>query len=392
MSRILIVTWDGAGNLVSTLALARRLAQRGHDVRLLGHRSIHDRCGADGWRFLPFQHTVAHDSAAAHETDPSVLAREIWLSGEVARDVRDAIAREPADLLIGDCMLWTALCAGEAAGLPTVALFHGAYALFRGGPFVEALSRSLPALNAVRQHLGLRAITRLSDVHDACALSVVATPVEFEPDMPRPANVRFTGPLLDGPAITLRTDDVAITRDPDVRPLVVVSFSTSYQHQIPALQRILSALASLPVRVIATVGPAIDPSIMPAAANIEVVRYVPHDRLLPHASLVVTHAGLGTVMTTLAHGVPMLCLPLGRDQFFNAARVAALGVGRVLDANADERAIATAIQTMLADDQMRQAARRWPRTIAAYRQGTDAIAEIEAVAVGARVDVGCVEA
>jgi UDP:flavonoid glycosyltransferase YjiC (YdhE family) len=130
------------------------------------------------------------------------------------------------------------------------------------------------------------------------------------------------------------------------------------------------------VRVIATVGPAIDPSIMPAAANIEVVRYVPHDRLLPHASLVITHAGLGTVMTTLAHGVPMLCVPLGRDQFFNASRVAALGVGRVLDANADEDAIAAAVRAVLDDGEMRHAARRWPDVIAAYRRGDSAIAEI----------------
>jgi UDP:flavonoid glycosyltransferase YjiC (YdhE family) len=377
MSRILIVTWDGAGNLVPTLALARRLGQRGHDVRMLGHRSIRDRCGADGWRFLPFQHTAEHDSAAAHEIEPSVLAREIWIGGAVARDVRDALACEPADLLIGDCMLWTALCAGQAAGLPTVALFHGAYALFRGGPFVDALSRSLPELNAVRQDLELPAVERLSDVHDACDLGVVATPVEFEPDMPRPANVRFAGPLLDGPALTSRADDFAIDRDRDVRPLVVVSFSTSYQSQVAALQRILGVLASLPVRVIATVGPAIDPAAMPVAANVEVVRYVPHDRLLPHASLVVTHAGLGTVMTTLAHGVPMVCVPLGRDQFFNAARVAALGVGHVLDANADERAIAVAVQKALDDDEMRRAARRWPDVIAAYRRGADVMAAIE---------------
>ena len=57
MGRFLVVTWDGAGNLLSTLGIARRLAQRGHDVRLLGHRSIQRRYGDRGWRFLPFHHT-----------------------------------------------------------------------------------------------------------------------------------------------------------------------------------------------------------------------------------------------------------------------------------------------------------------------------------------------
>jgi UDP:flavonoid glycosyltransferase YjiC (YdhE family) len=116
---------------------------------------------------------------------------------------------------------------------------------------------------------------------------------------------------------------------------------------------------------------------MPVAANVEVVRYVPHDRVLPFASLVVTHAGLGTVMTTLAHGVPMVCVPLGRDQFFNAARVAALGVGRGLDANADERAIAAAVRAVIDDDEMRRAARHWPDVIAAYRRGEAVMAEID---------------
>ena len=59
-------------------------------------------------------------------------------------------------------------------------------------------------------------------------------------------------------------------------------------------------------------------------------RFVPHGEVLPHASLVVTHAGMGTVMSALSHGVPLLCLPLGRDQFFNAAMVERLGAGRAL--------------------------------------------------------------
>jgi UDP:flavonoid glycosyltransferase YjiC (YdhE family) len=142
-----------------------------------------------------------------------------------------------------------------------------------------------------------------------------------------------------------------------------------------------------PARVIATVGPAIDPASLPIAANIEIVRYVPHTRLFPHASLVVTHAGLGTVMTALAHGVPMLCMPLGRDQFFNAARVAALGVGRVVGAGAHSEAIATAVRTALADEDLRNETRRWPAIIAAYRQGADAIDALEQLASTPRVRV-----
>ncbi len=169
------------------------------------------------------------------------------------------------------------------------------------------------------------AVHRLSEVHDACTLSVVAAPEEFEPRLSRPPNVRFVGPILDGPPLMKEPDRAPAL--PSAEPTVVVSFSTSHQGQLPVLQRFVSALESLPARAIVTTGPAIDPASLPTTANAQVVRFVPHDRLLPHASLVVTHAGLGTVMMALAHGVPMLCAPLGRDQFFNASRVEALGVG-----------------------------------------------------------------
>ena len=53
MSRYLIVTWDGAGNLVPTLGIARTLVERGHDVRMIGHDTIAERCGDVGARFRP---------------------------------------------------------------------------------------------------------------------------------------------------------------------------------------------------------------------------------------------------------------------------------------------------------------------------------------------------
>src|SRR4051812_5014820 len=138
MSRFLMVTWDGAGNLVPTLGIARRLSRAGHDVRLLGHRSIDERCGNHGWRFRTMNHSE-HNSAERTETDMTVTARQLWFNPSLCEDVFDELAREPADVLVVDCMLISALCAAEATGLPTVSLFHGAFALFRKGPLVDML-------------------------------------------------------------------------------------------------------------------------------------------------------------------------------------------------------------------------------------------------------------
>ena len=72
----------------------------------------------------------------------------------------------------------------------------------------------------------------------------------------QPSNVRYVGPVLEGPG----PDDG--WRPPGVddgRPLVVVGLGTTPMDEGPVLQRVLSALADAPVRVIATVGDHLDP-------------------------------------------------------------------------------------------------------------------------------------
>jgi MGT family glycosyltransferase len=378
--RVLVVTWDGAGNLVSTLGISRHLSRHGHDVRLLGHRSIDERCGNDGWRFRAFVHTVDYDSTAPLdlEAEMALMSEQLWFSRNVANDVCDELEREPADLLLVDAMLIGALCAGEASGVPTVALFHAAFSLFRAGPMVEMLAPALPAVAAIRAQLGLPAVDAMSGVHDRCALNLVAAPREFEPEMPLPPNVTFVGPVLDGPALLPHADEVDVDDGRD--PLILVSFSTSDQAQAPVVQRCISALAEIPARVVVTTGPSIDPAAFRAAENTRVVRFVPHADVLPHATLVVTHAGLGTVMAALSHGVPLLCLPLGRDQFFNAAMVERIGAGHSLPGDADVKQITDVVRGMLDDDGTRANAKRMATLIAGYGGGAAAVAELERVA------------
>jgi UDP:flavonoid glycosyltransferase YjiC (YdhE family) len=380
MSRFLVVTWDGAGNLVSTLAIARGLAQRGHDVRMLGHRSIEDRCGSHGWSFRPFVHTADFDSTAPMDggDEFALLSRDLWFSAAVATDVQEELEREPADVVVADCMLTGALSAAQAAGVPAAALFHSPYCGFRAGPMVEMLQPGVPMLNALRDGLGLAPVTGMADVHDACALSIVCTPREFEIDMPHPANVRFVGPILDGPLISKQVDEVSM--DDGREPLVVVSFSTSYQQQLDPLQRVVDALGGMDVKGVVTTGTAISPDAVSAPANVSVVRFADHRRLLPSASVIVTHAGLGTVMNALSHGVPMLCMPMGRDQFFNAAMIERLGTGRVIDASADTATISAGVQAVLEDPEPKAAAKRVASVIAGYGGATEAVSELERVA------------
>jgi rhamnosyltransferase subunit B len=60
--------------------------------------------------------------------------------------------------------------------------------------------------------------------------------------------------------------------------------------------------------------------------------YVPLRSLLPHAAALMHHGGIGTTAEALRAGTPQLIIPLAHDQFDNAERVKALGVGARLDA------------------------------------------------------------
>lgn len=381
MSRFLIATWDGAGNLAPTLGIARTLVERGHDVRLMGHRTIAERCGDVGTRFVPLSQNElwdAMDDPGDFEAEIRLMIDELCFSSTIPDDLAKELEREPADAVLVDCMLFTTIDVALASGHPTATLLHTAYTIFRGGPLVEMFARGVAIANGRRAELGLPAVESLGDIHDGCACAIVAVPKEFEPDAPDAANVLRIGPVLDAPPLCCEVDEV--DHRAGSTPLVLVSLSTSEQGQADLLQRCADAVAQLPVNAIVTTGPSIDPASVTAGANTQVVRYVPHADILPSASLVITHAGLGTAMAALGHGVPLLCVPMGRDQFFNAERVQELGAGRMLMPEADSGAITLAATDMLADSRFRAGAKRMADAIGAYGGATQAAAALEALA------------
>jgi MGT family glycosyltransferase len=204
----------------------------------------------------------------------------------------------------------------------------------------------------------------------------VQTSADFDFPGTLPANARYVGPVLDDPAWA---GDVAWTLPHGLDPLVLVAMSSTYQDQIASLQRAIDALGRLPVRAIVTLGPALDISALHARANVSVVRSAPHRQVLQHAALVVTHGGHGTVMKSLAAGVPMLVLPHGRDQADTAARVAARGAGLVLKRSAGPAAIADAVGRILRDDSYRLAARRLGQAVCRDARSDALIRELEEI-------------
>lgn len=193
-----------------------------------------------------------------------------------------------------------------------------------------------------------------------------------------PANVRYCGPRIEDPAWTGGWEE---PEGPG--PLVLASLSTTTQGQDPMIRRILRALGELPVRGLVTTGPSFKTDDLEIPENVTVVPSAPHSAVLPQADAVITHAGHGTVIKALAFGVPLLCLPVGRDQPDTAARVVACGAGIRLRPGAGSRSIAAALKRILAEPDFRSAAETMSAEISADRQHDLAVREIESVTLPA---------
>ena len=416
--RVLQVFWDGGGNTPPQLAIARTLVERGHEVTVLAHRCQRARIEATGARFAGYRHAPEGD-ASRPETD---LLRD-WEAktpigsfgrvrdrlmygpaGLFARDVVDTLGTHPADVVAWDYLLLGAGAGAERAGVPSAAVVHTVYPLPAEGvpPFGlgllpahgpagrvrdAVLSRAfrgafrpgLKALNEARSELGLPPLgDPFAQLTRADRLLVMTSRAfDFAASAPLPENVSYVGPALDGaPAAPWQSPWQA----DDARPLVLASFSTTFMDHHDLLERTVEALAELPVRGLVTTGPAIDPARLPSAANVHLAEFVPHAAVMPEASLVITHGGMGTVHGALAAGVPLVCMPGGRDQPDVTARVRFHGAGVSARQSTGAAKLRRIVSRALANASLAEAAQRLSRALAGEDGAARAADELEALA------------
>lgn len=422
---ILFAIEPGGGNVALILPIAARLAAHGHDVRILAGPGVRAnrlqigdrlvaRIAAAGARYVPFATPATHpfDEACprgglVRGWTPKRLTRAtgncpplLW-SHAWATNVAAELRRAPADVVAVDYTLPGALAAAEAAGVPAAALVHGTYkhrpapgvpgygtggmpargplgalrdALYHAGIARVYRRDGLPALNRARRGLGLPPLRSPFDQYDRAARVLILASAAFDfPVRHPPPNVRYVGAPFDDVGAAW---DEAWLADDD-RALVVASLSTVPQGQAPVLGRVLAALGGMPVRALVTTGPSLDPAQFRATANVRLEQFVPHAAVLPRAAALVTQCGFSTVAAALAHGVPMVCIPLVGDQPDNAARVVARGAGVRLDRDASAEQIRGAIRRVLDEPRYREGARRLAAALATEDGAETAAAEIE---------------
>jgi MGT family glycosyltransferase len=159
--------------------------------------------------------------------------------------------------------------------------------------------------------------------------------------------------------------------------LAYVTFGTVFNVVDEGFRAAVLAAADVAEEVLVTVGRAADPALLgDVPGNVTVERFVPQAEVLPRSAVVVCHGGSGTVLAALAHGVPVLCLPRGADQFANATNVARVGAGADLrgPAAGDPAALRAALHDLLHGPGPRAAAAALAAEIAAM-PSPDQVAE-----------------
>jgi MGT family glycosyltransferase len=415
--RFLFVMWDGGGNVPPELAVARRLIGRGHAVRVLGDPTLEAEARAAGCAFSPWTtapHRTTRDRSGDvfkdyQYTNPLKMMNaylQLFLAEPAPRWINDTMAEiqaRPIDAVVVDFGIPAALIAVEKCKVPSAMLMPNIWIIPTPGipPFGPGLmpakgwpgrmrdailmrmtnrlfGKALPAINAARASLGLAPMQNIYDQWLAVDAVLVQTLPSFDftsDAMPR--HVSYVGPeLVDPNWIEPWRSPFA---DDDRRPLVLVGLGSTFQNQAGLQQRIIDALAKLPVRAVVTLGPTIRPSEVIASDNVVVVQSAPHTQLLEQASLLVTHCGHGTTMKGLAAGVPLVCIPMGRDQNDTAARVVHSGAGVRLKPTASVKNISRAIKRTLETPSYRKAAVAIAQAIATRQGCADAVERLESL-------------
>jgi UDP:flavonoid glycosyltransferase YjiC (YdhE family) len=369
---VLFISGDIGGNVPPTLAIAEELARRGHRVAIAGLRARPDERMPDGIAELPLQALAELDvsrNPGRFGLGPTLL--RMSTGAALARNVRALLAVQRADVLVVDGVMLSSLREALRTSIPTAVLFHSFGPVWENGMnngFVNALMRPF----------GL-APRALLDRADALLL-----PTDRELDPAGSGPTRF-------PFEWLGTTERALPpepRTPGAPPLVLVTLGSVWQRkEADVYRRIIAALGQLdggepPVRAIVTTGGVQFDGELSRLPNVEIRGRVPHGEIMPRADLVIGHGGHSTTLRALAHGVPLLILPMDpkSDQSMIGKTIESAGVGRTLSRNAKPEAIRDAVRELLTDRDIVAAAARTGERLRGHRGAEAGADRIEAIA------------
>jgi MGT family glycosyltransferase len=390
MARLGAFCFPGTGHINPITALAGRLRQRGHEVVIFGIADTEVRIRVTGTEFhligesdYPLGTLEKLDQRLGElkglATFRFTVERVRNTARMILRDGPEAVRREKVDaMLVDEADMGGSVAEHLGLAFVSIAFFPPLIQNDRVPPFcfgwgagkdwfsrlrnrfgMRLLSKVAQPIfslvNDQRRAWGLKPLVRSTDAHSSLA-QIAQLPKALEFDVEGlPDVLHYAGPFVDAgqrQAVEFPWERL------DGRPLIYASLGTLQNGSESIFRTIAEACAGVNAQLVISLGGGLDPARLGALKGDPiVVRYAPQLELLKRASLVITHAGLNTVLESLAEGVPMVAMPLGNDQPGVAARVAARGAGVVISRRRlDADKLRKAVQLVLEDSRYRDQA------------------------------------
>jgi zeaxanthin glucosyltransferase len=409
MARIGIICFPGTGHLNPFTALGHAIQERGHQVIFFGIPDVESRVRDAGLEFsvigsqdyplgtlrkLDERLSELHGLAVFRYTVERVKNTAVM----VLRDAPEAILRAKIDAMIIDQADFGGSVA-DYLGLPfaSVTILPPLIADNRVPPYFFGWKARYDLAGRARNMLGIALLSSVANpiyrvinrqrmawglkpfkrrenaLSPLVQITQMPRALEFE-GCPQPENLHYTShfsfdkkrPTVDFPWGRL-----------DGRPLVYASLGTLQNGSKDAFEMIAAGCANLDVQLVITLGGGLSiDDFRNLPGNPIVVEFAPQLELIKRATLVITHAGLNTVLETISEAKPMVAIPIGNDQPGVAARLAARGAGIVIPRPRLTAAkLHNAVRAILEDEKYAQAVKNLRA----------AIGDIDGAALAARI-------
>jgi zeaxanthin glucosyltransferase len=398
MARLGAFCFPGTGHLNPMTALARSLQLRGHEVVIFGIADTEARVRAMGIEFCMIG-VKDYPPGTLQKLDEQLarlkgFAALRFTLERIRKSARMVLRDGPKAVQVADLdglLVDEADFAGNVAdylGLPwiSIALIPPLVQDDRFPPFWFGWSAEQDRLSRLRNRLAILLLLRIATplfrevnqqrsawglkpfgrseeaLSPLAQITQLPEVLEFEVAGKRPLGLHYTGPFLHSgqrPAVEFPWERL------DGRPLIYASMGTLQNGSEDIFRTIAAACAGLDAQLLISLGGGIDPRRLgKLAGDPLVVSYAPQLEILKRAALVITHAGLNTVLESLCEGVPLVAVPLANDQPGVAARVKARGACVVVSRyRLNAARLRKAVKSVLQDARYREAAQALQKSI-----------------------------
>ena len=383
--KVLGTCLPGHGHFNLMLAVARALADAGHEVAFATAADFCPRVEAAGFAAFPAGLSLAEQVAEARRRFPEedrLPGRERFesfvprmLAGVAApsraAELVSVVRRWEPDVLVHDETELAGPIAAAVAGIPyadqsvgilrPLGMFRLAAEVLR--PLWGQWDVDLGPLAGMFRYLYL----------DVCPPSLQSPEID---------SVEVAHPVknVDIPPAPGETLPEWVAELPPV-PTAYVSLGTIFNRDVAVYGTILEGLRGHDLNVIVTVGNQNDPAALgPQSPNVHVERFIAQSLLLPYCDVVVNQGGTA-ILPILSYGLPLLVLPQSANQFHNADALVAAGVARrLLPSEVTPEAVGAEVRRLLDDPGFRGSGERLAAEIEAMPGPEEGVGLLERLA------------